>query len=207
SLAVSFSSLYPQILLQSRKEFRQDLFFRLNVVPILVPPLRDRREDVPQLVEQFMQRYSRKHGVRIQGISPACRAVLQNHSWPGNVRELQNVIERAVILCGEGGELEIEHLGFVPGPGVFSAPAPSVAGPAVTVPAAGPAAASASGFTSLGELEKQHIFAALEQTKGNRTQAAKLLGISIRTLRNKLHEYGVGGREETGAAEEAAEAQ
>ena len=190
-----------------RKEFRQDLFFRLNVVPILVPPLRDRREDVPQLVEQFMQRYSRKHGVRIQGISPACRAVLQNHSWPGNVRELQNVIERAVILCGEGGELEIEHLGFVPGPGVFSAPAPSVAGPAVTVPAAGPAAASASGFTSLGELEKQHIFAALEQTKGNRTQAAKLLGISIRTLRNKLHEYGVGGREETGAAEEAAEAQ
>src|SRR5262245_43402324 len=97
-----------------RKEFRQDLFFRLNVVPITVPPLRERREDIPLLAEQFIRRFARKHGVRVGGISPMCGPALQEHYWPGNVRELQNVIERAVILCGEGGELEMSHLGFAP---------------------------------------------------------------------------------------------
>src|SRR5580704_2936525 len=95
-----------------RKEFRQDLFFRLNVVPIQVPPLRDRREDIPFLAQQFMQRFARKHGVRARGLSDASLAALTAHHWPGNVRELQNVIERAVILCGESGLLETEHLGF-----------------------------------------------------------------------------------------------
>src|ERR1700685_4034113 len=94
-----------------RKEFRQDLFFRLNVVPILVPPLRDRRDDIPLLAQQFMQRFARKHGVRVKGISDVCLAALSTHRWPGNVRELQNVIERAVILCGDSGFLELEHLG------------------------------------------------------------------------------------------------
>ena len=97
-----------------RKEFRQDLFFRLNVVPIQVPPLRDRKEDVPHLAQQFMQRFARKHGVRVKGISDSCLAALSAHHWPGNVRELQNVIERAVILCSENGLLEPEHLGFSP---------------------------------------------------------------------------------------------
>src|SRR3954454_5523214 len=97
-----------------KKEFRQDLFFRLNVVPILVPPLRERREDVPYLTDQFMHRMARKHGVRVSGISPGCMAALMAHSWPGNVRELQNVVERAVILCSDGQDLQPEHLGFVP---------------------------------------------------------------------------------------------
>src|SRR6266403_1627413 len=79
-----------------RKEFRQDLYFRLNVVPIHVPPLRDRKDDVPHLARQFMQRFARKHGVRVSGISDGCHAALSAHYWPGNVRELQNVIERAV---------------------------------------------------------------------------------------------------------------
>src|SRR5271156_2878036 len=95
-----------------RKEFRQDLYFRLNVVPIHVPPLRDHVEDVSFLAQQFMPRFARKHGVRVRGISDRCLAVLQAHNWPGNVRELQNVVERAVILCGDGGMLETEHLGF-----------------------------------------------------------------------------------------------
>src|SRR6516225_2252156 len=95
-----------------KKEFRQDLFFRLNVVPIPVPPLRDHREDVPYLAEEFMRRYARKHGVNVQGFSKEALKVLTNHSWPGNVRELQNVVERAVILCGENGVLEPETLGL-----------------------------------------------------------------------------------------------
>jgi len=189
-----------------RKEFRQDLFFRLNVVPILIPPLRERVEDIPFLAKQFMQRFVRKHGVRVKGISDDCLAALKAHRWPGNVRELQNVIERAVILCGESGLLDTEHFGFssMPRP-VASAPGVS-AGPAVT-PAVFPkpevpapvAAASVTELISLAELERIHIFAALEKTAQNRTHAAKLLGISIRTLRNKLHEYGVNGAEKTEA--------
>src|SRR5206468_3759163 len=82
-----------------RKEFRQDLYFRLNVVPICVSPLREHKEDIPLLAEQFRQRFARKHGVEVLGISHVCLKALDNHSWPGNVRELQNVLERAVILC------------------------------------------------------------------------------------------------------------
>src|SRR3954452_12037467 len=89
-----------------KKEFRQDLYFRLNVVPIHVPPLRERLEDVPFLSEEFMKRFGRKHGVHVKGFSDEAMRALKTHNWPGNVRELQNVIERAVILCGENGVLE-----------------------------------------------------------------------------------------------------
>jgi len=156
-----------------RKEFRQDLFFRLNVVPIVVSPLRDRKEDVPLLADQFRQRFARKHGVEIHRISNECLTAFESHAWPGNVRELQNVIERAVILCSDGGVLELAHLGLAP-------KAAKVASPGEN---------SVSEFCSLSEIEKRHILAALERSKGNRTHAAKLLGISIRTLRNKLNEY------------------
>src|SRR6266702_8969873 len=156
-----------------RKEFRQDLFFRLNVVPIVVSPLRERKEDVPLLADQFLQRFARKHGVEVHRISNECLAAFEIHAWPGNVRELQNVIERAVILCSEGGVLEPAHLGL----------APKAAKPA------SPGENSVSEFCSLSEIEKRHILAALERSKGNRTHASKLLGISIRTLRNKLNEY------------------
>src|SRR6266571_734721 len=95
-----------------RKEFREDLFFRLNVVPICVSPLRDHKEDIPLLADQFRQRFARKHGMEVLGLSQASLKALDNHSWPGNVRELQNVIERAVILCSEGGGLEPQYLGL-----------------------------------------------------------------------------------------------
>lgn len=168
-----------------RKEFRQDLFFRLNVVPIVVAPLRDRKEDILLLADQFRQRFARKHGVEVLGISQSCMAALQNHSWPGNVRELQNVIERAVILCSEGGVLEPPHLGL--GQKIdFSISTAST----VSAAYAAAAAATASDVPTLAEIEKRHILAALERSKGNRTHAAKMLDISIRTLRNKLNEYG-----------------
>ncbi len=171
-----------------RKEFRQDLFFRLNVVPICVPPLRDRRSDIPLLAEQFMLRFARKHGVRVNGVSDPSMAALMDHDWPGNVRELQNVIERAVILCGDGGLLETDHLGFAPVVSHSSAAPGGQPGDGSVAAAGG--LPSGNGIVSLAELERIQIFRALEHTGGNRTHAARLLGISIRTLRNKLHEYG-----------------
>jgi DNA-binding NtrC family response regulator len=164
-----------------KKEFRQDLYFRLNVVPIHVPPLRERLEDVPFLSDEFMRRFGRKHGVPIKGFSDEAMRLLKTHNWPGNVRELQNVIERAVILCGENGILEPEHLGLTASH--QPAPATSTASGSASAPATGGA------LPPLAEMEKRHILAALEQCKGNRTHAAKLLDVSIRTLRNKLHEY------------------
>jgi DNA-binding NtrC family response regulator len=166
-----------------KKEFRQDLYFRLNVVPIHVPPLRERLEDVPFLSEEFMRRFSRKHGCHIKGFSDDAMRALKTHSWPGNVRELQNVIERAVILCGDNGILEPEHLGLT------GMQAPAAAAMPSSTSSAAPAASPNEALPSLAEIEKRHILAALEKCKGNRTHAAKLLDVSIRTLRNKLHEY------------------
>lgn len=166
-----------------RKEFRQDLFFRLNVVPIYVKPLRAHKEDIPLLADHFRQRFARKHGVEVHGISSACMEVLMAHDWPGNVRELQNVIERAVILC-TGGVLEPQHLGMMPssvGSSNWVGPAPGTA--------TGRPAGEPQKFQTLADKEREHILAALEYCKGNRTHAARLLDISIRTLRNKLNQY------------------
>ncbi len=174
-----------------RKEFRQDLFFRLNVVPILVQPLREHKSDIPLLADQFRQRFARKHGIDVVGISQACMAALTKHSWPGNVRELQNVIERAVILCSEGCVLEPAHLGLAQtiDPSLFAISSPAAA--------SHPIADDTGKFFSLSDIEKRHILAAMERTKGNRTVAAKQLGISIRTLRNKLNEYKYKGPEKS----------
>jgi DNA-binding NtrC family response regulator len=181
-----------------KKEFRQDLYFRLNVVPIHVPPLRDRREDIPHLVESFVQRFARKHGVGARSISPECMSILRQHSWPGNVRELQNVIERAVILSADSPVLDPEHLGLAlpvhqepSAPLLAPLPLPNHATALPTVAPSGgtPATRPGQEFPNLAEWEQQHILAALLKTGNNRTQAARLLGISIRTLRNKLQEY------------------
>ena len=176
----------------ARKEFRQDLYFRLNVVPILVPPLRERKEDILHLAEQFVQRFARKHGVRVNGINPTCRASLLTHSWPGHVRELQNVIERAVILCAEGEELSTELLGFIP---KGSASSRATVDQLKTEDPNSPSPSNADTLPKmilpLDQVEKRAILEALELCKGNRTHAARQLGISIRTMRNKLKEYGV----------------
>jgi DNA-binding NtrC family response regulator len=166
-----------------KNEFREDLFFRLNVVPIRVPPLRDHREDVPFLAEDFMRRFGRKHGIRVHGFSDPALRLLKEHHWPGNVRELQNVIERAVILCGDAGMLEPDHLGMS---------ISTVGGDAQAAAKPGSPRAETE-ILKLADMEKQHILAVLEQCRGNRTHAARLLDISIRTLRNKLHEYNAGG--------------
>ena len=226
--------------LVEKGEFRQDLFYRLNVFPVHVPPLREHAEDIIELAEYFLQRFSRKHGIQHTGFSDRAREAMLAYSWPGNVRELQNAIERAVILTGENLAVSPAALGMpvlnrpatlsvsstmpdaspggAPRPGPPQEPtAPAIPQPATettaqpagnesTVPPT-PALAGADGGTPrsksapaiaqgvlpLEEIERQHILAALQHTAGNRTQAATLLGISIRTLRNKLNEYRAAG--------------
>jgi len=170
-----------------RKEFREDLFFRLNVVPMHVSPLRERREDILPLAEHFLGWMARKHGCAAQRLSDECRPILASHSWPGNVRELQNVIERAVILAGDIPMVQPAHLCLTGMPGQ---PAPLAATePAIRDATPSPAAATEEP-PSLREIEKRHILATLERCRNNRTQAARVLDISVRTLRNKLTEYG-----------------
>jgi len=160
-------------------EFRQDLFFRLNVVPIFVPPLRERVGDVLFLAEKFRELFVRKHGIVASHFSKESEKSLANHDFPGNVRELQNVVERAVILCGEDGVISPEQLSLTRiSPTQSGAPA-------------GKSRQTKTGesFQKLEDAEKDHIIRALAEAGYNRTKAAKLLGVSIRTLRNKLTAY------------------
>jgi DNA-binding NtrC family response regulator len=170
--------------------FRNDLFYRLNVVPIRTPPLRDRKEDLPVLVQHFARRAGEEIGVSVTGVAPDTIELLLRHSWPGNVRELANVVERAVILS-RGGVLRPEAFqGIIEA--VSSRPTPPPTVGAVTAAVTG--GANATMVTdavpepfNLDELERMAIGRALVATGGNRTRAAKLLGISERTLRNKLN--------------------
>ena len=176
-----------------KNEFRQDLYFRLNVVPVHVPALRERDGDVPLLAEAFCQRFIRNHGVPVKGLTPESFTALQGHDWPGNIRELQNVLERAVILCGEEGYIHPEQLGLTAPPQAGEGDAPTGAideNSAAAFPTATTAtAASNCAPTTLADLEKQHILSTLKQCEGNRTRTAETLDINIRTLRNKLNEY------------------
>ena len=163
--------------------FRSDLYYRLNVVPIRTPPLRERVEDIPRLLHHFMHRMAENLGTPVPIIAPETVQLLQRYGWPGNVRELANAIERAIILCrgnvllpGAFGD----QLGRPDGPGALPATVPSE-GQAGT-----PAGAEPLPF-DLDEIERRTIVRALQATGGNRTRAAKLLGISERTLRNKLN--------------------
>jgi DNA-binding NtrC family response regulator len=184
-------------------EFRQDLYYRLNVFPVHVPSLRERVDDIPLLADHFLRRFTRKHGVKVTGFSDSACAAMLAYRWPGNVRELQNTIERAVILSEPGRPVTSAVLGL---PGDLQPTETSSTHPwahsgisdeplAVEEPAVAEIFSSAGLIDGAGQvlrleaLEKNAIRAALKQTGGNRTQAATALGISIRTLRNKLQEY------------------
>ena len=169
-------------------KFRQDLYYRLNVVPIHLPSLRDRVEDIPVLVHHFLGRAASQLGVEVAGITADAIGLIQRRAWPGNIRELANAVERAVILS-RGGVLRAEafvedasSIGARPAATTAIAPAPSSG----VVPAPVPAPPIVDSI-NLDELEAAAIQRALAATGGNRTRAAKLLGISERTLRNKLN--------------------
>ena len=151
--------------------FREDLFYRLNVVPFHLPPLRDRRDDIPLLAQHFIEKYNRLDGRNVKGLTEEVVELLMQKPWKGNVRELENVIERALLMC-KGDLIQKDDLLTHD----KSDAAEDVKLPFVPT-------------VSLKEMEKKVIFSALDQTDGNRTRAADILGISVRTLRNKLNEY------------------
>ncbi len=173
--------------------FREDLYYRLNVVRLTIPPLRERRADIPLLADFFCKRYSRNFGR--EGIRLSTEAIdrLSRHDWPGNVRELENVIQRAVTLCASS-TVKAEDLNLS-----------AQLIPTTVVPGdpRQPELGYSAGVT-MREMERQLICRTLEDTQGNRTRAAKCLGISLRTLRNKLNEFGLQDRQAKSAHSHAA---
>ena len=149
--------------------FREDLFFRLNVVSIHLPPLRDRKEDLPLLVDHFLKIFSQKQGKTVEGFSPNAMKALTEYNWPGNVRELENTVERLLVFA-QGKTIASKDL-------VYS---DTVLSPMVTREP-----------VRLEEMERQHIMKVLTSVKGNKTRAAQLLGIDRKTLRIKLEKYQV----------------
>jgi DNA-binding NtrC family response regulator len=155
---------------------------------VIVPPLRERADDILMLAEHFLRRFARKHGVKVTGFADSARSAIMAYRWPGNVRELQNTIERAVILSEAGRLVTAASLGMPSYLALNDVPDPQLELPTGEPEPAAPRSGRGEIFR-LDELQKQAIQAALRQTGGNRTQAAEALGISIRTLRNKLQEY------------------
>jgi len=160
-------------------KFRSDLFYRLNVAKIFLPPLRERKLDIVPLSLMFMNRYNNKFGKRFQGLSPEAEKILVSYHWPGNIRELRNIIERAVLM-EEDTEIKASHLSFLT----------SAQNLAAAEPAAGGTAFTPAGL-SLDELNKKLIEQALETAHGNRTKAAKLLGISRPTMIYRIEKYAI----------------
>ncbi len=153
--------------------FREDLYYRLNVIHIHVPALRERKDDIPLLISKFLEEFSAENGKTIKGISSQAKSAIYNYNWPGNIRELRNCIESAVVLCGSD-EIQLEDL----------PPAVSKAGTekAIIVPA----------NLTLDEAEKIIILQTLAANKNNKSKTAELLGIGRKTLHRKLEEYGIG---------------
>ena len=193
-------------------KFREDLYFRLNVIPLALPPLRDRMDDVPVLVTYFIKKHSKINNRDCPAVSRETLNILTNYHWRGNVRELENVMERALLLCN-GEEIQPNHLLMSSQLGKASINEDLAA---ITNQTSNSAAVKSADDTatftktqistenedlgievgmSMKEAEKRFIFKTLNETKGNRTHAAKTLGISIRTLRNKLNEYRAEGED------------
>jgi two-component system response regulator AtoC len=157
-------------------KFRADLYYRVNVVRIHLPALRERSEDIPELVRYFVDRFNRRLGLHVTGVSAAAMRALVEYPWPGNVRELENVVERAMVLT-DGTQLDVAQL-------------PTLEAPASRPDGASPLDLSVKRRTE--ELERALIKEALERTRGNRTRAAKVLDLSHRALLYKIRDYGLG---------------
>ncbi len=170
---------------------REDLYYRLNVFHVHMPPLRDRREDIPAIAQNLIADLNRKHDRKVTDMSEDVVAALMRHDWPGNVRELRNAMERSVIIAGEG-TIQMQHLPV----NLQAQPRVQAAAVAYTPPVIAPAAAEDGDSlrvaigTTVEQAEKDLILRTLDHTKNNKTRAAEILGISLKTLHNKLKEYG-----------------
>jgi two-component system, NtrC family, response regulator AtoC len=173
--------------LVKQNEFRQDLFYRLNVFPIVVPPLRARKVDIRALAQSFLKRITQRTGIASPMLTEEALAILEQYDWPGNVRELQNVIERAVILSEPNEPITQAILGPM-----FPQTAKQIRAEIQSAPST---PAFPTEIVPLETVEKEYILYALKKANGNRTHTAQMLGISIRTLRNKLHEISDGNGE------------
>ncbi len=187
-------------------KFREDLYFRLNVIPLALPPLRDRMDDVPVLVKHFVEKHAKINNRKCPAVSRETLSILTNYHWRGNVRELENVMERAMLLC-DGEEIKPNHLLMSSQLGKTSINADLASITSANIKSSKSTENKKESIDtdyentqdsssleievgmSMKEAEKRFIFKTLHETKGNRTHAAKTLGISIRTLRNKLNEY------------------
>jgi transcriptional regulator with PAS, ATPase and Fis domain len=161
-------------------DLREDLFYRLNVFQISLPPLRQRMSDLPVLAEALIESLNRKHLCSVTNVSDEVMEAFKKYSWPGNVRELRNVLERAVIMAGEN-TIQMTHLPFDFGVSVGSRHPGQIFEPESVRLSVG---------TTVAEAEKALILVTLQHTKNNKTRAAEILGISLKTLFNKLKEYG-----------------
>jgi DNA-binding NtrC family response regulator len=168
--------------LVERGQFRGDLYYRLNVIPLSLPPLRDRREDIPILAQHFARKYAEQMQTKPAQLHPGFLDLLQAQSWPGNVRELANFMRR-VLTLSETSEIDANCFEME-----FQAPAKPFIVSSAQTPA--PVVGAAAG-TPIRQVERLHLENTLALTDGNRTHAAEMLGISLRTLRNKIREYGL----------------
>jgi DNA-binding NtrC family response regulator len=168
----------------ARGRFREDLYYRLNVVSLEMPPLRERRSDIPALVKFFIDRYAKENGKAIEGCAPAALEQLMNYGWPGNVRELENAIERAVVLS-PGTSIEAKHL------------------PATVKPMAPPTGMPVIPGATMAEIERYTILETLKATGGSTSRAAETLGISTRTIQYRLHEYNAAPKSEVAVVRKA----
>jgi transcriptional regulator with GAF, ATPase, and Fis domain len=162
--------------------FREDLYYRLHVLPIHLHPLRERAGDILPLAQYFVEHYAHQNGRSVPSINPAAQLELQRWSWPGNVRELENVVQRAVVLL-QGETIDVEDLSFGPLAGSSDTP-PST--DASVIAKAGPQSAHPLANRPLADIEREAILATLDCTGGNKTEAARRLGVSARTLSNKM---------------------
>jgi transcriptional regulator with GAF, ATPase, and Fis domain len=165
----------------ARGRFREDLYYRLNVVSLEMPPLRERRSDIPALVKFFIDRYARENGKPIVDCAPAALELLMNYGWPGNVRELENAIERAVVLSP----------GTSPGASIDAKVLPSAIRP-MALPIGMPVIPGAT----MAEVERYTILETLKATAGSTSRAAEILGISTRTIQYRLHDYNAAPKSE-----------
>jgi DNA-binding NtrC family response regulator len=174
--------------------FREDLYYRLNVVPIALPSLRERRDDIPLLVAHFIDKYNRRLGKKVERVDDEAMHLLLNHGWPGNIRELENLMERSVLFA-DGPVIEAQALPE----GLrerAAAPAAGPAAPAPALPAGGGASMKDIVRHAQAELERELIARALEETGGNVTRAAKRLQISRKSLQVKMKELGLRGSDD-----------